>query len=112
MSENPVKLVSTIREFNELHDFANDPQLDRALTLVVNLMLKPEVPSNKAPALINELQALSTAFAVKAVMYATIGAGPARSPEAHKKNVYFSMKEALNKLVDALKYTAKSGMDY
>lgn len=112
MPDSEVELVSKIREFNDLHTFMNDEQLDRAMTLVVKLVMNPEVPSRKAPALIVELQTLATVFAMNAAKYATFQSGPSRSVEAHKKNVYFSMKEALNKLVDALKYAAKAEMDY
>jgi len=114
LSDNDLQLLSQIREFNTLHEFMNDEQLDRALSLVVKLIMKPDVPSSKAPALIVELQALSTKFAIAAATYATIESGPARSDAAHRKNLYFSTKEALNKLVDSLKYSAKAninGMD-
>lgn len=112
LPENSRELVSIITVYNDVHEFMLDEKLDRALDIVVKLMEKPEVPSVKTPALIVELQALSTHFAIQAAKYATIAAGPARSDAAHKKNLYFSIKEAINKLVDALKYTAKSGVEY
>jgi hypothetical protein len=112
MPENQLELISEITEFNDLHTFMEDEQLDKALELVVKLIVKPEVPSAKAPALIVELQALSTKFAILAAYYATIASGPSRSDAAHKKNLYFSTKEAINKMVDALKYAAKSGVEY
>lgn len=112
LPDNTLELISAITEFNDLHDFMEDEQLDKALALVVKLMMKPNIPSSKAPALIVELQALSTKFSILAAQYATIASGPARSTQAHKKNLYFSIKEALNKLVDALKFSAKSGVEY
>jgi hypothetical protein len=112
MSDNAIELASEIRKFNNLHNFMQDDQLDKAMRLVVKLTMNPEVPSAKAPALIVELQSLATIFAARAAEYATFNSGPARSVEAHKKNVYFSMKEAITKLVDALKYAAKAEMDY
>jgi len=112
MSENPIEIITKVRELMELHEFMEDEQLDKAMSLVVKLVINPQVPSRKAPALITELQALSTVFAFNAAKYATFQQGPARSPQAHRKNVYFSAKEAINKLVDALKYAAKAEMDY
>lgn len=112
MPENNLELVSKITEFNDLHTFMDDAEVDKALELVVKLLMRPEVPSTKAPALIVELQALSTKFAILAAYYATIASGPSRSDAAHKKNLYFSIKEAINKLVDSLKYAAKSGVEY
>ena len=112
LPDNSLEIIEIIEEFNDLHEFMQDEQLDKALNLVVRLMMKPNVPSSRAPALIVELQALSTKFAILAAQYATIASGPARSPQAHKKNLYFSIKEALNKLVDALKFSAKSGVEY
>lgn len=112
MTENALQLVSKITEFNQIHDFMEDEQLDRALEIVVKLIVKQgDIPSIKAVPLIVELQALSTKFAMASAMYATFDAGPARSEKAHKKNVYYSAKEAINKLVDALKISAKYGLE-
>ncbi len=113
MSENALQLISTITEFNNIHDFMNDEQLDRAMELVIKLMGKRgEISPQKAVPLIVELQALSTKFALASAQYATFDSGAARSVNAHKKNVYYSAKEAINKLVDALKFSVKLGLDY
>jgi hypothetical protein len=107
MSDNPLELVSTITQFNDIHEFMEDPDLDRALHLVVKLLMaKGGVPSATVPKMIVELQALATKFGILATYYTTIGR--AGSEEAHKKNVYFTMKDSITKLVDALKYTAKT----
>lgn len=113
MTDNSLQLVTTIREFKALHDFMDDEELDRALSVVVKLIMKQgEIPPVKAVPLIVELQAISTSLAMKSATYATFQAGPARTPEAHKKNVYYSAKEAINKLVDALKISAKYGLEH
>lgn len=113
MSDNSLELVSTIREFNDTHEFMSDEQLDRALSIVVKLIMKQgEIPAIKAVPLIVELQALSTAFAIKSAQYATFDSGAARSEKAHKKNVYYTAREAINKLVDALKISAKYGLEH
>lgn len=50
----------------------NDEHLDKALAVVVKLLMNPDVPSAKSPMLIMELQAMSTKFAVMASYYSTI----------------------------------------
>lgn len=106
MSENPLELISTITEFNDIHEFMKDEQLDRALHLVVKLIMeRGKLTPQQAALLIVELQALATKFAIEATFYTGIGKDGTK--EAHKKNVYFTMKEAINKLVDALKYVSR-----
>lgn len=113
MSENKLQLISKITEFNDIHEFMEDEQLDKAMELVVKLiMTEGKIPAEKAVPLIIELQSLSTKFALASAQYATFDAGAARSKNAHKKNVYYSTKEAINKLVDALKFSVKLGMEY
>ena len=106
MSENVLETISEITELNDMSDYMQDEQLDRALHLVVKILFeKGAVPAHKAPAIITELQALATVFAMKATYYATIG--KAGSEESKKKNIYFTAKEAINKLCDAMKYLSK-----
>lgn len=111
MAENTLELIDRITEFNDLHEFLKDEELDEALAIVVKLLLQPNVPSSKAPAVIVQLQALSFKFKAAAIVYQTIKKGPTGSVENNKKNIYYSLNEALDKLVDALKYSAKFGMD-
>lgn len=111
LSSDTLELISQITEFNEVHDFMQDDELDKCLAIVVKLIVRMgEVPSVKIPPLIVELQALSTKFAILASYYGNMGKGGTR--ETHKKNMYYTLKEALPKLVDALKYQVKTGMDY
>lgn len=106
MSENPLELVSQVTEFNDLHEFMEDEDVDRALYLVVKLLVnKGSVSPALAPKLIVELQALSTKFAILATYYQSIG--KAGTKEAHKKNVLFTLKDSLTKLADSLKYIAR-----
>ena len=107
--KTPLELISEITEFNDLHEYMNDEQLDRAMYLVIKLMTQSDLAAQKAPKLIVELQALSTKFALLAAYYATIAKERAGHPNNHKKNIYYSTKEAIDKLVDSLKYTAKFG---
>lgn len=106
-SNNTLELINEITEFNDLHKFMNDEHLDKALSIVVKLLMNPDVPAAKAPQLIIELQAMSTKFSVLASIYSTIMKDKAGTDNNNKKNVYYSVKEALDKLVDALKYVVR-----
>jgi len=107
MSDATMELVSSVTEFNDLHDFMEDDQLDRALHLVVKLyMEKGRMNPTTAAALIVELQALATKFALLGTYYMTIGKKGAE--EIHKKNVYMTLKDSITKLVDSLKYVSKA----
>lgn len=105
--KNTLELISDITEFNDLHEFMKDDQLDKALAIVVKLLMKPDVPTAKAPQLIVELQALSTKFAILASVYSTIAKDKAGTENNNKKNIYYSVKESIDKLVDALKFVVR-----
>ncbi len=105
--KNSLELISDITEFNDLHEFMQDEQLDKALAIVVNLLMNPDVPAAKAPNLIIELQAMSTKFSMLAAVYSTIAKDKAGTANNNKKNVYYSAKESIDKLVDALKYVVR-----
>jgi len=89
-----------------MKEFMNDPDLDYALDLIIKLIAKPDVPATKAPDLIVKMQALSAKFALMARYYTTFEKG---GENAKKKNVYFTAEDAINKIVDALKYSARYG---
>jgi hypothetical protein len=109
MSEdkNTLELISSITEFNDLHEYMGDDQLDKALAIVVKLLMNPDVPSAKAPHLIIELQAMSTKFSMMASYYSTIAKDKAGTTNNNKKNIYYSAKESIDKLVYALKYVVR-----
>lgn len=107
MSENALELVSQVTELNDLHEFMEDDELDRALHCVIKLyMEKGKLNPVQASALIVELQALATKFALLGTYYMTIG--KKGTVETHKKNVYFTLKDSITKLVDSLKYVSKA----
>jgi len=101
-----IDLINDLTEFNDLKEFMNDKDLDFALDLIIKLIAKPDVPSSKAPDLIVKMQALSAKFAVLSRYYTTFEKG---GENAKKKNVYYTAEEAINRLVDALKYSARYG---
>ena len=90
-----------------MHEFLKDEHLDKTMAVVVKLLMNPDVPAAKAPQLIIELQAMSTKFAMLASVYSTIAKDKTGSVNNNKKNIYYSMKESTDKLVDALKYVVK-----
>jgi hypothetical protein len=109
MSDKSVlELISDVTEFNDLHDLMKDEQLDRALAIIVKLIMNPDIPSAKAPMLIIELQAISAKLTVLAAYYTTIARDKSGTLNYNKKNIYYSAKEAIDRLVDALKYAARN----
>lgn len=98
--------ISKITEFNDISEYMNDSDLDQALELIVKLISKPDVPTTAAPALIVKLQAISAKLSMQARYYTTFLKGGENSK---KKNTYYTASEAIDKLVDALKYAAKYG---
>jgi hypothetical protein len=85
----------------------NDPDLDTALELMIKLIAKPDVPAAKAPELIVKLQSLSAKFSMLARYYTTFEKG---GDAAKRKNVYYTASDSIDKLVDAVKYSAKFGV--
>ncbi|NDB81309.1 MAG: hypothetical protein EB127_00960 [Alphaproteobacteria bacterium] len=99
--------ISEITEFNDISEFMKDEDLDKALDLMVKLIMKPDVPAGKAPELIVLLQSLSAKFSMLARYYTTFEKG---GESAKKKNVYYTASDSIDKLVDAIKYSAKFGV--
>lgn len=107
MTENNIiESVSAVSEFNDLAAYMQDPDLDEALALVIKLIVKPDVPAARAPELIVRLQAMSAKFAMQKRYYMTFEKGVDASK---KKNTYASAADAIDKVVDSLKYIARFG---
>lgn len=102
-----IEYVSKVTEFNELSEFMQDEDLDKALAAVVKLIEKPDVNAAIIPKLIVELQALSAKFGMLGSIYQTFKKGEAGSANYIKKNMYYSAKDNINSLVDALKYMVR-----
>ena len=105
--QNTLEIINLITEFNDINEYMKDEQLDKALAIVVKLLMNPDVPASKAPMLIIELQAMSTKFSMMASVYSTIAKDKAGTTNNNKKNIYYSAKESIDKLVDALKYVVR-----
>jgi hypothetical protein len=105
--EETIKLISQITEINDIHEFMNDEALDKAMATILKLISKPDVPTVLAPSLIVQLQAISAKCATMSRYYTSY---KKKGEDAvTKKNTYYTMKEALDRLVDALKYSARFG---
>jgi hypothetical protein len=107
VTNNIFETVSQVTEFNDIKEFMNDPELDEALDLIIKLIMKPDVPAGKSPELIVRLQALSAKFQMLSRYYTTFEKG---GESSKKKNVYYTVSEALDKLVDSVKYLARYGL--
>jgi hypothetical protein len=107
MTENNViEQIGEVSEFNDLSKYMQDKDLDEALSLVIKLIVKPDVPASKAPELIVRLQAMSAKFAMQKRYYMTFEKGTEASM---RKNTYASAADAIDKVVDSLKYIARYG---
>lgn len=98
------ELISDVDHFMSIHNWLEDDDLDMALSYVVKLMQKPDVPPATAYKVIIRLQAISAKMQMSASI---LSHGPDKDPK--KKNVYYSAYKAIDKLVDALKYAANAG---
>jgi hypothetical protein len=105
--ENPLEIIDDLMD---LQEFIQDDRIDRLCHLVVKLLTDKEPPPGKVLKVMNELQALSAVFALKAAKYSTIAKDRAGTVNNHKKTIYYSARDATDKLVDVLKYTAKAGI--
>lgn len=105
--ENTIEIINQVAEFTDIHDFLQDEEVDEALAIIVKIFSKPDIPPTQAVVLIAKLQALSAKFGILATYYSTIAKGPAGSINSKKKNVYYTLKDSLDKLVDSLKYVAR-----
>jgi hypothetical protein len=101
--ENTVDLLNEISQFNDISEFMNDPELTEALVVIARLIANPDIPPAKATLLITKLQSYSAKFSMLASWYSHV-----KKDERAKKNIYYSAKESLDKLVDALKYTVRN----
>jgi streptomycin 6-kinase len=102
-----IELVNEVAEFSDISELMNDDQLTDALAIIVKLMMSPDVPAQKAVGLIVQLEAYAAKFKMLASYYTNV-----KKDERAKKNLYYSANEAVQRLVDSLKYSAKLGSYY
>ena len=90
-----------------MHEYLHDEDIDKALTIIVKLISNPDVAQMKVAPLIVRVQALSAKYQVLAAVHSTIAKGKAGSTDNNKKNLYYSMSSALDKLAQSLKYLVR-----
>lgn len=102
-----LEYISNVDEFIQLADFMQDDQLEWALDMVVKLQMKPDIPPKVAIQLIVQLQAIASKCSVQAGYYKNIISPKAGSPEYKKKGMLYTLADAIENLVAALKYICK-----
>ena len=102
-----LELVNEVAEFSEISELMDDDQLTDALGIIVKLMMNPDIPAQKAVNLIVQLEAYAAKFKMLASYYTNV-----KKDDRAKKNLYYSANEAVQRLVDSLKYSAKLGSYY
>jgi hypothetical protein len=101
--ENTVDILNSITQFNDISEYMQDEELTKVLVVVTKLIANPDVPPAKATLLITQLQAYSSKFAMLAAWYSHV-----KKDDRAKKNMYYTAREAVDKLVDALKYNVRT----
>lgn len=86
-----------------MSEYMNDEEFTKTLTTVAKLIVNPDIPPAKATLLITQLQAYSAKFAMLAAWYSHV-----KKDDRSRKNMYYAMREATDKLVDALKYNVRN----
>lgn len=99
--------ISEIDELLEVSTFMQSGQVDEALGTIVKIINKPDIPPQAATQIVVKLQAISAVCAVQAAYYKNITTGKAGSEEYKRKNMFYSLHEAINELVAALKYLCR-----
>lgn len=102
-----IELINEVAEFADISEIMNDEQLTDALGIIVKLMMTPDVPQQKAIGLIVQLEAYAAKFKMLASYYTNV-----KKDDRARKNLYYSANEAVQRLVDSLKYSAKLGSYY
>lgn len=97
-----LETIDEITELNDISEFMQDEQLDEALQLVVELIVKGDlITPVKINKLILKLQAISAMCGIKATYYQNFVI--AGSEQKKRKNVYYTMNDKIDRVVDALK---------
>lgn len=105
--KNIFEYISEVDELLEVSKFFGDSKVDEAIGYIVKIIEKPDMPLQVAAALIVKLQAISSMCAVQAAYYKNLKPGKAGTEDYQRKNMFYSLHEAINELVAALKYLCR-----
>lgn len=103
MNDTTAETLNAVAEFAEISGYMNDPEFTQALETIVKIMANPDIPPHKAQALIVWCEAVAAKFAMLASYHAHID-----KTDRAKKNMYYTGKECMQRLADALKYIVRS----
>lgn len=92
-------------ELRELTEYIGDEDFTYVVKMVLKLISKPDVPAEYIEQLIVKTQALAMKMGLMALTYRTLRKSGV--PERTKKDAYYTCREGLERLVDALKFVAK-----
>lgn len=106
------RLLGSVVEVSKLSEFLDTEDVDQTLAMTLSLIGRPDIPASVATPMITKLQALSFKFKMQAKYYMTLGSVEGNSDikknNTYKKNLYMSLAEETEKLVQALKYTTRN----
>lgn len=103
--ENLMELLEEIQEISSVSDFMKDENVDQALAQCVKIIAKPDIPPQVASVLIVKLSAMCAVFRVKAKNYMLVEKDAPNSSQ--KKNMYLTLADAIQELVNSLKYVTR-----
>jgi hypothetical protein len=98
-----VELLNDVAGFSDMSEYMQDEEFTKALTLVAKIIANPDIPPAKAQLLLLQLQSYSVKFGMLATWYANV-----KKDEKPKKNMYYSIRDAIDRLCDALKYMTRT----
>lgn len=103
-----LELISEVDEFAGMHELFKDSDLDIALSRIVRLVANPDLNPISAAQAITKLQALASKFRVQAAWLKNVEKPKPGTTEYHRKNMLYSVIEALENLVASLKYLVRT----
>lgn len=105
--ESILELISRVDEFLGMHDLFKDDDLDFALSRIVKIITKPDIPPQTAVNTIVQLEAIAAKLHLQACWYKNVDKPKVGTIEYQKKTMYFSFAESIRQLCAALKYVVK-----
>lgn len=101
-----LEMISEVTEFNELHLYFKDNDVDEAMGAIIRLIARPDATRAAAP-LVVKLQALSSKFALMGKYYMLYDTDETKEAKTRKKNTLLTLSAELEKLSNAVKYLVK-----
>jgi hypothetical protein len=98
-----VELLNDVAGFLDMSEYMSDEEFTKSLALVAKLIANPDIPPAKAQVLLLQLQSYSVKFAMLATWYANV-----KKDDKSRKNMYYSIRDSIDRLCDALKYMTRS----